>query len=70
MQKQKQYLTFDGKNYSYQPMTQRQRRSVGEFMADWFRLAFWLFVVVAFIFTVYYFSPFPALQIGGVVIHP
>lgn len=70
MQKQKQYLTFDGKDYSYQSMAQRPRRSVGEFMVEWFRLAFWLFVLVVFIYTAYYLSPFPTWQIAGVVIHP
>lgn len=65
------YPSLDSEgNYSYQPMTRRPRRSVGEFLMDWFRLAFWLFVVCAALVTAYYISPFPSLSLFGLVLHP
>lgn len=68
--KQKYYWTFDGQQYSYQPMTQRERRTVGKFLADWFKMAFWLFLVAVVLYSAYYFSPFPALRIFGIIVHP
>lgn len=60
--------TEDGLSYRYIP--QRSYHSAGEFRIRWFRHAFWIFLVLAWLYTCYWLAPFPHLEIGGFVLHP
>jgi len=52
--------------YVYQPNT----GEVQAFHRRWRRHALRIFLVLALIWTVYFFSPFPHVEVWGFVLHP
>jgi hypothetical protein len=52
--------------YVYQPQTGEARA----FWRRWRRHALAIFLVLALIWTLYFFSPFPHWQMWGFVLHP
>jgi len=62
--------TEHGYVYVYQPETRAWQRSRREFYRTWIRHSVRLFIVLAVMWTVYFFGPFPHLEVWGFVIHP
>ncbi len=63
-------LTEHGYVYVYQPETNGSQRSTREFYRAWMRNSVRLFIVLAVIWTVYFFGPFPHCEVWGFVLHP
>jgi hypothetical protein len=61
-------LTEDG--YRFYPVTEGSPRSAEAFRRVWLRHSFWLFVVLAGLFTLYLLGPFPPVELFGLVLHP
>jgi hypothetical protein len=72
MAKEKGYwiLTEHGYVYVYQPMTEESQRSTQAFRRAWMRHSVRIFIVLAVIWTAYFFGPFPHFEVWGFVIHP
>jgi hypothetical protein len=62
--------TEHGYVYVYQPETNGSRRSTREFYRAWMRNSVRLFIILAVMWTVYFFGPFPHCELWGFVIHP
>lgn len=61
-------LTEEG--YRFYPVTDEASRSAEAFRRDWLRHSCWIFVVLAGLFTLYWFGPFPHVEVWGLVLHP
>ncbi len=62
--------TEHGYVYVYQPETKGPQRSTREFYRAWMRNSVRIFIVLAVIWTVYFFGPFPHFEVWGFVVHP
>ena len=58
--------TKHGYVYVYQP----EMGEAQEFRRRWVRHAVRIFIVLAVLWTVYFFSPFPHVEVWGFVLHP
>jgi hypothetical protein len=58
--------TEHGYVYVYQP----ESAATQAFRRRWRRHALRIFLLLALIWTLYFFSPFPHLAVGGFVLHP
>jgi hypothetical protein len=58
--------TEHGYVYVYQP----EIGEVQEFRRRWMRHALRIFLVLAVLWTLYFFGPFPHFEVGGFVLHP
>jgi hypothetical protein len=62
--------TEHGYVYVSQPETNESQRVRREFYRAWMRNSVRLFIVLAMLWTVYFFGPFPHCEVWGFVIHP
>jgi hypothetical protein len=72
MAKENGYWIYTDHGYVYvsQPEANGSQRVRREFYRAWMRHAVRLFIVLAVLWTVYFFGPFPHFELWGFVIHP
>lgn len=64
------YWVLTEQGYRFYRATDEMRRSPEAFRRDWLRSSCRIFVVLAGLFTLYWFSPFPHVEVWGLVLHP
>jgi hypothetical protein len=70
MEEEQGYWVFTEDGWSYRSIPRQSHRSAEKPQWRWFRNSFWIFLVLAGLYTCYWLAPFPHVEIGGFVLHP